>query len=143
MTNDVHLHIHLPFTSSTVNRRFYYITFSLKTVYYHLILLMGDGVCLLWFTRRAVLFSSQTIPTPLSLRHLLFNLFRHVNQAKSVEHPIDIRHTPDVSQSLGSVHDLSNFSNILICPHDRAPCKALATLPSFIYSYLLSYIPHL
>ena len=32
MTNDVHLHIHLPFTSSTVNRRFYYITLSLKTI---------------------------------------------------------------------------------------------------------------
>ena len=29
----------------------------------------------------------------LSLRHLLLDFFRHVNQAKSVEHPINIRHT--------------------------------------------------
>ena len=56
MTNDVHLHIHLPFTSSTVNRRFYYITFSLKTVYYHLILLMGDGVCLVVHTEGSFIF---------------------------------------------------------------------------------------
>ena len=30
-TNDVHLHIHLPFSCSTVNRQFYYITFHFKT----------------------------------------------------------------------------------------------------------------
>ena len=41
---------------------------------------------------------------PLSLRRLLLNLFRHVDQTKAVEHPINnpinIRHTPDISQSL-------------------------------------------
>ena len=48
----------------------------------------------------------------LSLRHLLLNLVWHVDQAKSVEQPIDIRHTPDISQSLRSVHYLSNFTDI-------------------------------
>lgn len=74
------------------------------------------------------LFLSQTIPTSLSLRHLLFNLFRHVNQAKSVEQPIDIRHTPDVPQRLGSVHYLSDFTDIVIRQHHGAPSKALALL---------------
>ena len=74
------------------------------------------------------LFLSQTIPTSLSLRHLLFNLFRHVNQAKSIEQPIDIRHTPDISQRLGSVHYLSDFNDIVICHPHGTPSKALAAL---------------
>ena len=74
------------------------------------------------------LFLSQTIPTSLSLRHLLFNLLRHVNQAKSIEQPIDIRHTPDISQRLGSVHYLSDFTDIVIRQDYGAPSKALAVL---------------
>ena len=64
----------------------------------------------------------------LSLRHLLFNLVWHVDQAKSVEQPIDIRHTPDISQRLGSVHYLSDFTDIVIRQHHRTPSKALAFL---------------
>lgn len=67
-------------------------------------------------------------PTPLSLRHLLLNLFWHVDQTKSVEHPIDIRHTTDISQRLGSVHYLSDFTDIVICQHHGTPSKALAAL---------------
>ena len=52
----------------------------------------------------------------LSLRHLLLNLVWHVDQAKSVEQPIDIRHTSDISQRLGSVHYLSNFTDICDTP---------------------------
>ena len=73
-------------------------------------------------------FLSQTIPTSLSLRHLLFNLFRHVNQAKSVEHPINVGHTLDIPQRLGSVHYLSDFTDIVIRQQHGAPSKALATL---------------
>ena len=59
-------------------------------------------------------FISVTNYTPVSLshRHLLLSLVRHVDQAKAVEQPIDIRHTPDISQRLGSVHHLSNFTDI-------------------------------
>jgi len=52
--------------------------------------------------------------TPLSLRHLFSDLAWHVNQAKSVEHPINVRHSPDVSQNLGSDHYLSDFTDIVI-----------------------------
>ena len=74
------------------------------------------------------LFLSQTIPTFLSLRHLLFNLFRHVNQAKSVEYPINVGHTPDIPQRLGSVHYLSDFIDIVIRQQHGTPSKALAFL---------------
>lgn len=74
------------------------------------------------------LFLSQTIPSSLSLRHLLFNLFRHINQAKSVEHPINVRHTSDVPQSLGSAHYLSDFTDIVIRQQHGTPSKALAVL---------------
>lgn len=36
------------------------------------------------------------MPVPLSLLHLLLDLFRHVNQAKSIEQPINVGHTPDI-----------------------------------------------
>ena len=64
----------------------------------------------------------------LSLRHLFFGLVWHIDQAKSVEHPINIRHTPDISQCLGSVHYLSDFSDIAIRQHHGAQSKALASL---------------
>ena len=64
----------------------------------------------------------------LSLRHLLLNLVQHIDQAKSVEQPIDIRHTPDISQRLGSVHYLSDFTDIVIHQDYGAPSKALAFL---------------
>ena len=64
----------------------------------------------------------------LSLRHLLLNLVWHVDQAKAVEQPIDVRHTPDISQRLGSVHYLSDFTDIVIRQHHRTPSKALAFL---------------
>ena len=85
--------------------------------------------CLLWYPRRAVFISiTNYTPVPLSLRHLLLNLFWHIDQTKSVEHPIDIRHSPDVSQSLGSVHYLSKFIDIVIRQHHGAPSKAFAVL---------------
>lgn len=77
-------------------------------------------------TGGAILFLSQT--TSLSLRHLLFNLFRHVNQAKSVEYPINVGHTPDIPQRLGSVHYLSDFTDIVIRQPHGTPSKALAFL---------------
>ena len=86
------------------------------------------------------LFLSQTIPTSLSLRHLLFNLFRHVSQAKSVEHPINVRHSPDVSQNLGSDHYLSDFTDIVIRQHHGTPSKALAAL-SAVDPQLLGKLP--
>ena len=64
----------------------------------------------------------------LSLRHLLFNLVWHVDQAKSVEQPIDIRHAPDISQCLGSVHYLSDFTDFVVRQHHGTPRKALAVL---------------
>ena len=64
----------------------------------------------------------------LSLRHLLLNLVQHIDQAKSVEQPIDIRHTPDISQRLGSVHYLSDFTDIVIRQHHRTSSKTLAAL---------------
>ena len=64
----------------------------------------------------------------LSLRHLLLNLVQHIDQAKSVEQPIDIRHTPDISQRLGSVHYLSDFTDIVIRQRHGTPSKALAVL---------------
>ena len=67
-------------------------------------------------------------PVSLSLLHLLLDLFRHVNQAKSVEYSINIRHTSDISQSLGSVRDLSDFTDIVIHQDYGAPSKALAVL---------------
>lgn len=36
---------------------------------------------------------------PLSLRRLLLNLFRHVDQTKAVEHPINIRHTYNIQMT--------------------------------------------
>ena len=85
--------------------------------------------CLLWYPRRAV-FISVTNYTPVSLSHchLLLDLFRHINQAKSVEHSINVRHTPDVSQILGSAHHLSDFTDIVIRQDYGAPSKALAVL---------------
>ena len=62
------------------------------------------------------------------LRHLLFSLVWHVDQTKAVEQPIDIRHTPDISQRLGSVHYLSDFTDIVIRQHHGAPRKTLAVL---------------
>ena len=76
----------------------------------------------------AILFLSQTIPTSLSLRHLLFNLFRYINQAKSVEYPINVGHTPDIPQRLGSVYYLSDFTDIVIHQQHGTPSKALAAL---------------
>ena len=67
-------------------------------------------------------------PVSLSLLHLLLGLFRHINQAKSVEHSINVRHTPDVPQRLGSVHYLSDFTDIVIRQDYGAPSKALAAL---------------
>lgn len=67
-------------------------------------------------------------PVLVSLRHLLLDLFWHFDQTKSVEHPIDIRHDPDVSLRFGSVHCLSDFTNIVIRQDYGAPSKALATL---------------
>ena len=54
----------------------------------------------------------------------------------SVEHPIDIRHAPDVSLRFGSVHCLSDFTNIVICKQHRTPSKALAALFA-VYPQLL------
>ena len=70
----------------------------------------------------------HAIPTSLSLRHLLLDLFRHVNQSKSVEHPINVGHTPDIPQRLGSVHYLSDFTDIVIHQQHGTPSKALAAL---------------
>lgn len=64
----------------------------------------------------------------LSLRHLFFDPVWHIDQAKSVEQPIDVRHTPDISQCLGSVHYLSDFTDIVIRQQHRTPSKALAVL---------------
>ena len=66
--------------------------------------------------------------TPLSLRHLFSDLAWHVNQAKSVEHPINVGHTPDIPQRLGSVHYLSDFTDIVIRQQHGTPSKALAAL---------------
>ena len=63
-----------------------------------------------------------------ALIHFLLNLVWHINQAKSVEYSINIRHTSDISQSLGSVHYLTNFTDIVIRQHHETPSKALAAL---------------
>ena len=60
--------------------------------------------------------------------HLRLGFLRHVDQAKAVEQPIDIRHTPDISQRLGSVHYLSDFTDIVIRQPHGTPSKALAFL---------------
>ncbi len=62
--------------------------------------------------------------------HFLFDLIWHIDKTESVEHPIDVRHAPDVSQRLGSVHDFFDFSNILIRQHYGTPREALAALPA-------------
>ena len=64
----------------------------------------------------------------LSLRHLLFSLVWHIDQAKSVEYPINVGHTSDVPQSLGSAHYLSDFTDIVIRQQHGTPSKALAAL---------------
>ena len=87
------------------------------------------------------LFLSQTILTSLSLRHLLFNLFRHVNQAKSVEYPINVGHTPDIPQRLGSVRYLSDFTDIVIRQQHGTPSKALAPSLRSIHSSLVNSSP--
>lgn len=79
-------------------------------------------------TEGSFISATNYIPVPLSPRHLLLDLFRHINQAKSVEHSINVRHTPDVSQRLGSVHYLSDFTDIVIRQQHGTPSKALATL---------------
>ena len=86
------------------------------------------------------LFLSQTIPMSLSFRHLLFNLFRHVNQAKSVEHPINVGHTLDIPQRLGSVHYLSDFTDIVIRQRHGTPSKALAVLSAVNPQLLVEFI---
>ena len=73
-------------------------------------------------------FCHKLCPVSLSHRHLLLDLFRHINQAKSVEHSINVRHTSDVSQILGSAHHLSDSTDIVIRQHHGAPSKALAVL---------------
>lgn len=77
-----------------------------------------------------------------ALIHFLLNLVWHVNQAKSVEHPINVRHTSDVPQSLGSAHYLSDFTDIVIRQQHRAPSKALAALsavnPEFFCVFVAS-----
>ena len=87
-------------------------------------------------TEGSFIFVTNYIPVSLSLRHLLLDLVRHVNQAKSVEHSINIRHTSDVSQSLGSVHYLSNFTDIVIRQHHGAPSKAFAVLSAIDPQFL-------
>ena len=56
------------------------------------------------------------------------NLVWHIDQAKAAEQPIDVRHTPDISQRLGSVHYLSDFTDIVIRQHHGTPSKALTAL---------------
>ena len=85
-------------------------------------------------------FCHKLCPVSLSHRHLLLDLFRHINQAKSVEQSINVRHTPDISQSLGSVHYLSDFTDIVIRQHHRAPCKALAVLSAVDPQFLGEFI---
>ena len=80
-------------------------------------------------------FISVTNYTPVlvSLRHLLLDLFWHFDQTKSVEHPIDIRHAPDVSLRFGSVHCLSDFTNIVICKQ----LQARLLLPSLRSTHII------
>ena len=74
------------------------------------------------------------------LRHLLLSLVWHVDRAKSVEQTIDIRHTPDISQRLRSVHYLSNFTDIVIHQQHRTPSKALAVLSAVDSQFLGEFI---
>ena len=62
----------------------------------------------------------------LSLRHLLLNLVQHIDQAKSVEHSVDVSHSPDIPQSFRAVYHFS--FNILQRQQHRTPSKALAAL---------------
>ena len=72
--------------------------------------------------------ATQSQPLVFLPSHLLLSLVWHVDQAKAVEQPIDVRHTPDISQRLGSVHYLSDFTDIVIRQRHGTPSKALAFL---------------
>ena len=62
--------------------------------------------------------------------HLRLGFLRYVDQAEAVKHPIDVGHAPDIPQGLGSVHYLSDFTDIVIHQVYRTPRKALAALPA-------------
>ena len=59
---------------------------------------------------------------PLSLRRLLLNLFRHVDQTKAVEHPINIRHTPDIPYSYRIIKHQA--ATLLLCALATITCVA-------------------
>lgn len=64
-----------------------------------------------------------------SLLHLLLDRLRHIDQPKSVKHPIDIRHATDVSQCLRAINQLSYFFYISKRQQHRAPCQTFTLLP--------------
>ena len=57
---------------------------------------------------------SNYIFSLISSAHLFLNLVWHIDQAKAIEHSVDVGHSTDVSKSLGSIYNLSNLSNIFI-----------------------------
>lgn len=66
-----------------------------------------------------------------SIIFLLLHFFRHIDQSEAIEHPIDVSHTPDVTQSLWSFNYFSYLFDIPQCQQHRTPRQAFA-LPSAV-----------
>ena len=56
------------------------------------------------------------------------NLVWHVNQAKSVEHPIDVGHAPNITQRFRTVNYCSDLFYIAQRQQHRAPRQTFAVL---------------
>ncbi len=90
------------------------------------------------------IFSSLLLFFIASIIFLFLHFFRHIDQSEAIEHPIDVSHTPDVTQSLWS---FNYFSYLLIFPsasstelHARLllfPRRSIHN--SFVYSPLLPF----
>ena len=77
------------------------------------------------------IFSSLLLFFIASIIFLFLHFFRHIDQSEAIEHPIDVSHTPDVTQSLWSFNYFSYLFDIPQCQQHRTPRQAFA-LPSAV-----------
>lgn len=78
-----------------------------------------------------LIFSDASSVFIASIIFLFLHFFRHIDQSEAIEHPIDVSHTPDVTQSLWSFNYFSYLFDIPQCQQHRTPRQAFA-LPSAV-----------
>ena len=63
-----------------------------------------------------------------ALIHFLLNLVWHINQAKSIKHPVDVCHAPNITQRFRTVNYCSDLFYIAQRQQHRAPRQTFAVL---------------